>query len=155
MPAPKGSKHNYRHGHTPAGKEISPTYSSWASLKRRCLDKNNRSYKDYGAKGVEVCERWLTFVNFLSDMGVRPGSEYVISRKEDTGNYEPGNCEWKLKFDNDSEAKTGSRNPNTHFKERDIKVVFDLSGQGLSQREIGRRLGVHQSTISRILNKKN
>jgi hypothetical protein len=48
----------------------------------------------YGGSGVTVCERWLTFENFLADMGVRPEGT-TLGRNLDMGNYEPGNCFWQ------------------------------------------------------------
>lgn len=62
-------------------------------MKARCLNPKGKSYKDYGGRGITVCERWLTFENFLADMGVRPRGK-TIDRKNVNGNYEPGNCRW-------------------------------------------------------------
>ena len=134
--------------------KLTPTYRSWADMKTRCTNPKSYNYKNYGAKGVAVCERWQKFENFYEDMGEKPSSEYVISRKEDKGNYEPGNCEWKTKLQNLSEAKTGSRHHSTDLNETDIEIVFQLREQGLTQREIGNRMKLNQSNISRILNKK-
>src|SRR5260221_10987719 len=50
----------------------SPIYHTWSNMKMRCLNPRNPSYRFYGARGIGVCERWLTFSNFLADMGERP-----------------------------------------------------------------------------------
>lgn len=81
----------YTHGHTTGG--FSPTYHSWSSMWTRCTNKNRRSYKYYGGKGVAVCERWKSFELFLEDMGERP-SGLTLERVDVHGNYEPGNCIW-------------------------------------------------------------
>ena len=83
---------NTTHGHNTRRKP-SRTHTSWSSMKKRCLNPNNTNYPDYGAKGVTVCERWLVFENFLSDMGERPVGK-TLDRKNVLGNYEPDNCKW-------------------------------------------------------------
>jgi len=70
-----------------------PTYRSWQSMKDRCLNENNRNYRWYGAKGVTVDKKWLTFEGFLEDMGVRPDGK-TLDRINPFGNYELANCRW-------------------------------------------------------------
>jgi hypothetical protein len=80
------------HGHT-KGKKFSPEYHSWASMITRCTNPKAESYPDYGGRGIQVCERWRTFQNFLDDMGARPRG-MTLERNEVNGNYEPTNCVW-------------------------------------------------------------
>jgi len=73
---------------------LTETYNSWKSLRDRCTNKNHKQYKDYGGRGISVCERWKdSFVNFVQDMGRRPEGK-TIHRKDNDGNYEPRNCVW-------------------------------------------------------------
>lgn len=80
------------HGHA----NRSLTYSSWSSMKARCLNPNDGSFPRYGGRGITICERWLGehgFENFLADMGERPEGK-TLDRKKSNGNYEPDNCRW-------------------------------------------------------------
>jgi hypothetical protein len=70
------------------------TYKTWSSMHGRCTDPHNASYRLYGAKGITVCERWVRFEDFLADMGERPSRDYQIDRINPAGNYEPSNCRW-------------------------------------------------------------
>lgn len=71
----------------------SPTYRTWQCMKKRCLDKTERAYRWYGAKGVIICEQWMTFEGFLKDMGERPAGK-TLDRINPFGNYEKENCRW-------------------------------------------------------------
>lgn len=71
-------------------------YAVWQGMIQRCYNPNERSYHNYGGRGITVCQRWRTsFADFLSDVGAKPSSEYSIDRYPDNnGNYEPGNVRW-------------------------------------------------------------
>lgn len=84
---------NTKHGEAKNG-EVSPEYSSWRAMHKRCHQPRNISFPNYGGRGIGICKRWYKFENFLADMGRRPSLRHSIERKDNEGNYTPGNCIW-------------------------------------------------------------
>lgn len=84
---------NIKHGHYINSKQ-SPEYRSWAGMHTRCGNKKDKSYKNYGGRGIEVCDEWSNFSNFLRDMGLRPFAKHSIERINNDGDYCKLNCKW-------------------------------------------------------------
>lgn len=84
-------------GRVTHGMAKTPEYNTWRKMISRCTNEDDKSYKDYGEKGIKVCDRWMDFNCFIEDMGLRPEEGMTIDRVESTGNYEPGNCTWATK----------------------------------------------------------
>lgn len=74
----------------------SKEYTAWTSMKQRCLNPNALNYKDYGGRGITICQQWVdSFEQFLADVGKAPeGNRISIDRINNEGNYEPNNVRW-------------------------------------------------------------
>lgn len=77
------------------GMSHTPEYKAWRDLIQRCTNPNNKRYKDYGGRGITVCDRWRnSFEAFHKDMGPKPDPKYSIDRINNDLGYCPDNCEW-------------------------------------------------------------
>lgn len=100
-----------KHGQSRVGRK-SFEYSVWANMLTRCSNAKVSSYKDYGGRGITVCERWKDFQNFFADMGKCPEGR-SIDRVNNDGNYEPGNCRWATQKEQASNKRKESWSRNT------------------------------------------
>ena len=111
------------------GLEGTPEYEIWKSMKQRCLNPNNKDYKNYGGRGISVHSTWInSFSNFINDMGHRPSPELTLDRINNDGNYEPSNCRWTTRVDQannqryTTRTKSGERNISWHVSSNKWRV---------------------------------
>lgn len=109
-------------------------YACWRAIITRCENQNLPQYKDYGGKGIAVCERWRhSFENFRADMGPRPTLEHSIDRIDNDGPYSPDNCRW---------ATFTEQMNNTRRN-----VYLEFQGERLTIIQWARKLHIHYSAL--------
>lgn len=102
------SKHYYKY----IKKRPSPEQYAWSHMKQRCFNPNNKRYKDYGGRGIKVCDEWVNdFKSFYNYIGERPSSNHSLDRIDNNGNYEPGNVRWST-----YEEQNNNRRPRALFR---------------------------------------
>lgn len=125
-----------RHGHRRRN-FVSAEYRVWRHIRTRCENERSPAFKDYGGRGIRVCDRWLDFVNFYDDMGPRPSPNHSIDRIDNSKGYEPSNCRWAT-------SKEQQRN------RRDNRV-FEFDGITASLAEHCERMNLKYKTVHRRL----
>ena len=109
-------------------------YASWNGMVQRTTNPNDARFADYGGRGIRMCDRWRkSFEAFLADMGDRPTPEHSLDRIDVNGNYEPGNCRWATR-------KEQQRNQRGN-------VRLTHNGETLCIAEWAERLGIEYCVI--------
>lgn len=120
-----------KHGHSRAGKRT-PTWQCWSNMVSRCINKNHPHYHRYGGRGIAVCERWRTFLNFLEDMGERPEG-MTLDRERNHEGYCKENCRWVPM--------------STQVRNRDNTKSITYNGETMCIADWAARLGVKRNTM--------
>jgi helix-turn-helix resolvase-like protein len=140
------AEHHFRneHGEAIPGQETIE-YRAWQSMKDRCENPNATKFEHYGGRGIQVCERWKEFKNFLADVGRRPKNKTSLGRINNDGDYEPGNCEWQTNL---QQGRNTRRVRLTLVRAREIRTLY---GQGHTQWDLADQFKVGRSTIQRVV----
>jgi hypothetical protein len=120
-----------RHGGY-VGRKATPTYSSWSAMRNRCLNPNHPGFKNYGGRGITVCERWSDFALFLADMGERPAG-LQLDRIDNSKGYSPDNCRWTTQAEN--------------LNNRRSNVMLEFAGQRLNVTQAAKLRGINPVTL--------
>jgi len=125
---------DYKHGGWTQNKHL---YSVWCSMKSRCQNTNHRQYKDYGGRGITVCDEWKDFTEFREwalSSGYVDGNCYCsIDRIDVNGNYEPSNCRWA--------------NRKEQMNNRRVNVFLTYKGETRTLAQWADTLGICYSTF--------
>ena len=105
-------------------------YPTWKSMVSRCHNKKSKDYKNYGARGITVCEKWRNDVSaFISDMHPRPKG-HTLDRINVNKGYSPDNCRWAIQA----------------LQHENRKITARLNN-GMSVNEVSKLTGVSDRTI--------
>lgn len=124
-PAKHSIKHGLAHG---------PEWDTYYGMLHRCYQAHHKSYRDYGGRGVIVCERWRnSFADFAADMGPRPHGTTLDRYPNTNGNYEPGNCRWAT--------------PMQQANNRRTNVYLEAFGERRTIAEWSRHMGIKPDAL--------
>lgn len=130
-----------KHGLSRKG-DRSDTYQIWANMKYRCSCEKDKAFKNYGGRGIRVCERWMNYENFHADMGDRPTTKHSLDRIDVNGNYEPRNCRWAT-------SREQCRNKRNNVLNESLAAGLRcLLAAGMERRRLSEVYGISRSTIA-------
>ena len=100
------SEANRTHGETHRTAE----WSSYQAMINRCECPSHKQYADYGGRGIKICARWRqSYAAFLADMGRKPTPKHTLDRIENDGDYEPTNCRWATRSEQNANTRASKR----------------------------------------------
>lgn len=114
------------------GAKRHPLYVTWKDMKARCQSQSDPEYHNYGGRGITICDRWLDFWAFVSDVGPRPKG-MTLERIDTDGDYVPSNCRWAT-------ASEQSRNKRTNR-------YLSHGGVSLCITDWAKRTGINKTVI--------
>lgn len=117
------------------GKSFPRLHKTWANIKKRCTNPNGAHWKYYGGRGIRVCDEWANNFGAFRDWALANGyrDDLTIDRKDNDGDYEPGNCRWATR----EEQNNNRRNTR----------LLNHQGRSLTIKQWARELGVPPSRL--------
>lgn len=134
------AKRNTKHGMS-----RTKMYWTWGDMVSRCKNLQHHAYKNYGGRGISVCDRWLKFENFLKDMGEKPNPMLTLERINNDNNYEPKNCKWATRKEQRNNQRD-SKNQKWFFAYNKNTGEWDEDN---NQYEFAKRHFLHTSGVGR------
>lgn len=135
-------------------------YQTWYNIMARCYNPKNPYYKNYGGKGITVCERWHKFENFLEDFDKIKGfTEEIFQRKDvflDKDGKNLNNMQYNIENCEFIDIATSNKRKQHQMKPFAVTIIdTDEKFYFVNQSECSRKLGISQSCISKALHKNN
>jgi hypothetical protein len=110
---------------------------------RRCHNSNHHAFKDYGARGIQVCDKWRTFEGFFDDMGNQPKG-MTLERKDNSAGYSKDNCKWA------TVTEQARNRRSTKLSESKVVEIKRMLENGVTQSAIAAQFDVTRSAISHV-----
>jgi len=129
---PMANQYEAAHGHAREGNKTA-IYHVWCSMRQRCLNPKHKFFYRYGGRGITICERWESFELFLEDVGESPSPRFHFDRKDNDGNYEPGNVRWL--------------SPKESARNRGSSKLLTFRGETMSMVEWAEKLDLPYTTL--------
>lgn len=139
------------HGET-RGRKHSPMYSVWSSIHTRCYNPECEAFRDYGGRGITMCDRWIGrngFRNFSKDMSPRPPGSSIERIKNDRG-YSPRNCKWATPKD---QARNRRSNIVVSYMGKQMCLLDVAAAVGVNYFRLRYRFKIRGETLSAAIEK--
>ena len=121
----------------------------WTTMRSRCNNYKDRSYHDYGGRGIKVCEEWNrypAFYEWAMENGYdkdAPHGQCTLDRIDNDGNYEPSNCRWATMKEQVKNKRRNGRPP----KDLDLVQILLMRMEGKTYSEIGAKFNTTPTLI--------
>ena len=136
------------HGAT-AGRKPTPEYQAWLSMKDRCLNPADAGFRNYGMRGIQICQKWKeSFQSFLRDMGPRPSADHTLERSNNSKGYSPKNCIWATRS---QQARNRRNNFNLRHAGKTMCLADWAHEIGIDRRTLWYRLRRYGWSTERAL----
>lgn len=123
-----------------------PLWLAWRNMRARCNNPNQKDYKHYGGRGIQVCQRWNSYKIFAADVGPHPGGGFTLDRIDNNRGYEPGNVRWATRTEQVRNSRMAKLDTNQ------VKQIRDAHKAGARQNALAIKFGVSKALICLVVN---